>query len=139
MGNQMSGGWKSGQYRSWSFKLEYTNYTANFKSDSWWVYSRVGSIGRDLIILLTQCRHMNPDELKLNNFLIRSTFNYLWASEVLKNQGFYIKVMNITKYKLVSNWNSGYIFIHTLVFISKDVQFLQFSKILSFQKLDLNL
>ena len=46
------------------------------------LYIRVGSIGRDFIVLLTQCRHMNPDELWLNNFLIQTTFNYLWASEV---------------------------------------------------------
>ena len=49
---------------------------------------RVGTIGRDLIFLLTQCRHMIIDQQKSNTFLIRTSSNYFWASEVCKNLTF---------------------------------------------------
>ena len=46
--------------------------------------------------------------------------------------------MNLPVHKSVLNWNSEYIFMHLLVFISKKVQFLQFSKN-NFQKNGLKL
>ena len=38
--------------------------------------------------LLTQWRHIPNCQFHTNTFLIWTTFNYLWASEVLKNQSF---------------------------------------------------
>ena len=41
--------------------------------------TRVGTIGRDLIFLLTQCRHMKIDQKKSNTFLMQTSSNYFWA------------------------------------------------------------
>ena len=38
--------------------------------------------------LLTQCRHIPMGQFGANIFLIRTTSNYLWTSEVFKNQSF---------------------------------------------------
>ena len=64
---------------------------------------RVDTIGRDLIFLLTQCRHMIIDQQKSITFLIRTSSSYFWASEVGKNQDFQIKSINLSISKLVSN------------------------------------
>ena len=70
---------------------------------TWSMIIRVDTIGRDLIFLLTQCRHMIIDQQKSITFLIRTSSNYFWASEVGKNQGFQIKFINLSISKLVSN------------------------------------
>ena len=57
------------------------------------------------------------DQQKSITFLIRTSSNYFWASEVGKNQGFQIKFINLSISKLVSNWNPEHILKSTLIFI----------------------
>ena len=51
-------------------------------------YSRVDMVGTIHDDLLTQLRHIPMGQFRANIFLIQTTSNYLWASEVFKNQSF---------------------------------------------------
>ena len=53
---------------------------------------RVNMVGTIHDDLLTQWRHIPMGQFRANISLIRTTSNYLWASEVSKNQGFEIQL-----------------------------------------------
>ena len=62
--------------------------------------------------LLTQWRHIPMGKFRGNIILIQITANYLWASEVFKNQSFKSQLFSSSLKKNTSNWNHGLIYIN---------------------------
>ena len=67
------------------------------------VRSRMGNGVRDPNKLLTHERYIKMKNWYINTFLIKTTSNYFWASEVVENQSFQIKVLDSPIYELASN------------------------------------
>ena len=67
------------------------------------MYSRVANVVWDSNTLLTHERYMKMKNWYINTFLIKTTSNYFWASEVWKNQSFQIKVVDSPINELTSN------------------------------------
>ena len=62
-------------------------------------YPRVANIVADHDDLLTQWRPILMSKFRAKIFLIRTTSNYFWASEVLKNQRFKSHLFSFFQYK----------------------------------------
>ena len=75
------------------------------------VHSRVANVVADHDSLLTQWRPMKMSKFCVNIFLIRTTSNYFWASEVFKNQRFKSHLFSFSQYKKypkLKKWVSFY-------------------------------
>ena len=63
------------------------------------IFSRVANVVADHDSLLTQWRPIKMSKFRANIFLIRTTSNYFWASEVFKNQRFKSHLFSFSQYK----------------------------------------
>ena len=66
--------------------------------------------------LLTQWRPISMSKFDANIFLIRTTSNYFWASEVFKNQSF--KVTYFPSKENILDWKHEFIFMQLLFYIN---------------------
>ena len=95
-------------------KMHYrVRYSLDFdpKIRSGQVCVRVANVVADHNSLLTQWRPIKMSKFRANIFLIRTTSNYFWASEVFKNQKFkshLISFFQYKKYPKLKTWVSFY-------------------------------
>ena len=67
-------------------------------------------------------------KFRANIFLIQTTSNYFWASEVLKKQRFKSHLFSFSQNNKFPNWKHELIFMQILFFINKTKTLRQFSE-----------
>ena len=75
------------------------------------MHTRVANVVADHDSLLTQWRPIKMSKFGANIFLIRTTSNYFWASEVFKNQRFKSHLFSFSpnkKYPKLKTWDDFY-------------------------------
>ena len=75
------------------------------------IYNRVANVVADHDDLLIQWRPIKMSKFSANIFLIQSTSNYFWASEVFKNQRFKSHLFSFSsnkKYPKLKTWDNFY-------------------------------
>ena len=90
--------------------------------------TRVANVVADHDDLLTQWRPIKMSKFRANIFLIQTTSNYFWASEVFKTQKFRSHLFSFFKYKKYPKLKTWIIFMQLSFFINKNKNLRQFSE-----------
>ena len=87
------------EYLFFEWKMFWNIWTLNLDPG---VQVRVANVVEIHDDLLTKWRPISMSKFRVNIFLIRTTSNYFWASEVFKNQRFKRHLFSFSQYKKYS-------------------------------------
>ena len=96
-----------------------------YEIDTHKIYIRVANVVADHDSLLTQWRPIKMSKFRANIFLIRTTSNYFWASEI---RGLKVTYFHFPSTKNIPNWKHELIFMQLSFFINKIKNLRQFSE-----------